>query len=84
VVEAQSLRLLSIAVGTTQSILGSIFSVLAYLIYASPFIQAIFDVTQREVPLYAFVLLFVGIFLTLSGLLLFSNGNNIEPKGDSY
>jgi hypothetical protein len=82
VVEAQSLRLLTIAVGTTQSILGSIFSVLAYLVYATPSIQALFDVTQKEVPLYAFVLLFVGIFLILSGLLLLSNGN-IEPKGDS-
>ena len=82
-VNAQSFRLLAIAVGSTQSILGSIFSVLAYLVYASPFFQVLFDVTQREVPLYAFVLLFVGIFLILSGLLLLSN-DNAEPKSDSY
>jgi hypothetical protein len=63
-------RLLTIAVGTTQTTLGGFLSIMAYLIYATPSFQTLLALTQRELPLYCFVLLFLGIFLVLSGLLL--------------
>jgi hypothetical protein len=52
--------------------LGSVFAILAYIVYADLTVQLALAVAAREVPLYAFLLLFLGIFLILSGLLMLS------------
>jgi sulfite exporter TauE/SafE len=52
--------------------LGSVFAILAYIVYSDLTVQLALAVATREVPLYAFLLLFLGIFLILSGLLMLS------------
>jgi hypothetical protein len=52
--------------------LGSVFAILAYIVYSDLTVQLALAVAAREVPLYAFLLLFLGIFLILSGLLMLS------------
>lgn len=60
-------------------ILGAIFAVLSYTFYVDPGVQETLDATQREMPLYVFLLMFFGLFLILSGLLMLSK-EIPEPK----
>lgn len=73
-------RLLSIIVGSTQMILGVLFAVLSYIVYVDQGMQEIIAVTQKETPLYMFLLLFFGLFLILSGLLMLSRDNPEAPE----
>jgi len=73
-------KLLSIIVGSTQIILGVLFAVLSYIVYVDQGMQEIIAVTQREMPLYMFLLMFFGLFLILSGLLMLSRETPEAPE----
>ena len=73
-------KLLSIIVGSTQIILGVLFAVLSYIVYVDQGMQEIIAVTQRETPLYMFLLMFFGLFLILSGLLMLSRETSEAPE----
>lgn len=61
---------LSKVVGAIQCIFGVSMSILAYLVYPSPQVQDLFGITFAEVYLYMLLLLVLGVFSIISGLLL--------------
>ena len=77
-----SLRMLSVAVGLVQSFLGGILTVLAYVVYSDKGLQQSIGVSSREAPLYMFVIMVIGLFLILSGLMLLSEENGRQEAAD--
>jgi hypothetical protein len=63
-------RAFSQITGGIQCGLGTLATVFAFLVYASPSMRAALNVATEEVYLYMFLFLIFGIFSILSGLLL--------------
>lgn len=64
-------KIVSRFVGGIQCTLGTLASVLAFMIYVSPSMrETIAIASEGEVYLYMFLLLIFGVFSILSGLLL--------------
>jgi len=67
---AEVRRLVSWIVGGIQCGLGTLASVFAFLVYASPLVREALGITPREVYLYMFLSSVFGILSILNGLLL--------------
>lgn len=64
-------RKISIAVGLTQSTIGALASVFAYILYHDFFnIQGILNVSSQDVVSYMMVLIVFGVLSVISGLFL--------------
>ncbi len=64
-------RRVSIIIGLTQSMLGALAAVFAYVLYYNFFeVQAVLSVPQTDVLLYMFLLIAFGILSITSGLFL--------------
>jgi hypothetical protein len=66
-------RKASITFGVAQSIIGSLATVFAYLLYYNFLeVQTVLDVPQKDVVLYMLVLIVFGLLSIISGLFLLS------------
>ncbi|MEM2119201.1 MAG: hypothetical protein QW840_03640 [Candidatus Bathyarchaeia archaeon] len=65
-------RIVSLAIGGTQCVLGGFASIFAYILYANQQIQSAFALSTGEVFLFMFLLSTFGIFSIASGLFLIS------------
>ena len=66
-------RKAAIAFGVAQSIIGSLATVFAYLLYYNFLdVQAVLSVPQKDVGLYMLILIVFGLLSIVSGLFLLS------------
>ena len=66
-------RKASIALGSVQSVIGSLTTVFAYLLYYNFLdVQTVLNVPQKDVVLYMLVLIVFGLLSIISGLFLLS------------
>jgi len=66
-------RKFSVFIGLTQSVIGTIVTVFAYLLYHNVFeMQAVFNVPQKDVQLFMLILIVFGLLSIISGLFLFN------------
>ena len=66
-------RKTSITFGVAQSIIGSLATVFAYLLYYNFLeVQTVLDVPQKDVVLYMLVLIVFGLLSIISGLFMLS------------
>ena len=68
--------LISKIIGGSQCGAGIAMSILAYIVYSQQGIKDALAITQNETSLIAFLLLFFGVFMILSGLSLALNNKN--------
>ena len=66
-------RKVSIAIGVTQSIIGSLATIFAYLLYYDFLeMQTVLNVPEQDVVLYMLILIVFGLLSIISGLFLLS------------
>jgi hypothetical protein len=70
-------RKVSIGFGAAQSIMGSLATVFAYLLYYNFLdMQTVLSVPQKDVVLYMLVLIVFGLLSIIGGLFLISGNND--------
>lgn len=68
--------LVSKLVGGSQCVIGVVMAILAYVVFSQQGLKDSLSITNNEVSLIAFSLLFFGVFLIISGLSLALNNKN--------